>query len=137
MASVIFGVTNAAPGSKFIAQCTRSISAKSSKPSGDNFGAAGAGDESKDDTSSQGRERRRSGTAAVDEAPSGSGEDGDADDEAAEKIDPLFEAAASVLVRLARSPYRRLVVPYFCRVLTVQAGLRAKILAQKFLVTDR
>jgi hypothetical protein len=42
----------------------------------------------------------------------------------------LVAAAISVLRTIAASSSRRVLVPYFCRVLTVQCGLRSKLIAQ-------
>ena len=45
---------------------------------------------------------------------------------------PKFAAAVEVLKSLITGPYKRLLAPYFCRVLTVQCGLRTKLLVQTY-----
>jgi sugar lactone lactonase YvrE len=46
---------------------------------------------------------------------------------------PSFKAAENVLNVLAAGPFKRLLAPYFCRLLTFQCGIKAKILAECFL----
>ncbi len=43
-----------------------------------------------------------------------------------------FQAAVAVLKALITGPYKRLLAPYFCRVITVQCGIRAKLLVQTY-----
>ena len=47
----------------------------------------------------------------------------------------LFVAATEVLRCIAASTSRRVIVPYFCRALTVQCGLRAKLITHNELVS--
>ena len=49
----------------------------------------------------------------------------------------LFTAAARVLRTLAKGAARHILVPYFCRILTVHCGVRAKLLAQNALLSQR
>ncbi|KAJ1430624.1 hypothetical protein B484DRAFT_49966, partial [Ochromonadaceae sp. CCMP2298] len=45
----------------------------------------------------------------------------------------LLSSAVSLLGLIAASPFKRLLVPYFSRILTFQAGLQAKIISSGFL----
>jgi DNA-binding beta-propeller fold protein YncE len=54
-------------------------------------------------------------------------------DEAGEHDEDRFSLALAVLRELAGGPFRRLLAPYFCRVLIVQCGLRSKLLASGYL----
>ena len=53
--------------------------------------------------------------------------------EGIDKRSQRFEKALEILKEIAHGPYRRLLAPYFCRVLIVQCGLRARILARGYL----
>ena len=46
-----------------------------------------------------------------------------------------FAVALDVLRVLAHGPFKRLLAPYFCRVIIVHCGLRAKILARNYLTS--
>ena len=52
------------------------------------------------------------------------------------KMEKSLNAAIEVLRTIAGSTSRHVLVPYFCRVLTVQCGLRAKLIVQNELLGD-
>ncbi len=47
--------------------------------------------------------------------------------------EPCFKAAEQVLLALATGPFKRLLAPYFCRLLTFQCGIQARLQAHAFL----